>query len=110
MINQTPLREFEKSIDDDLDYGFLFSDWLFDGDAIVSSVWTVPTPLTKRNEAVNLTPITRCGRVHPANTATSVFIAGGELDEDYIIVNKITTTQGRVVVRRFRLWVINAGS
>lgn len=97
------LREFSQAAADRLDYGFLFSRWLIDGDTIASSVWSVPSPLVSSSPTVNSAPIVRCGVMHPANTATSVFITGGVLGARYLVTNTITTTHGRTFARRFRL-------
>jgi len=73
---------FRKDPDAVLDYGFDWSDWLFDGDAIASSEWTVPEGLTKDSQS-------------KSDTVTTVWLSGGSVGADYDITNHIATTDGR---------------
>jgi len=70
-----------------LTYGFDYTDWLDTGDALATSVWTVPVGITDVSEAAS-------------PTITSVKVSGGTLGKSYEIVNDITTTKGLTERRR----------
>ena len=65
-----------------LDYGFDWSDWLADGETILTSTWTVTTGLTKDSDSSN-------------DTATTIWVSGGTAGTSYTITNHITTSAGR---------------
>jgi hypothetical protein len=71
-------RVFSKGVNAELDYVVDWSSWL-GSDTLATSEWVVPTGLT-----VNTSYFT--------DTLATVWLSGGELDEMYIITNKITTT------------------
>lgn len=65
-------------------------DWsdLLDGDTIATSLWTVPTGITKDSDT-NTT------------TSTKIWLSGGTGGVFYACVNKITTAGGRTLERTF---------
>ena len=82
-----------KKPDDIKDYLLDWSDELSpDSDEIDTSVFTVPSGITKNSDSD--TP----------STAT-VWLSGGSDGEDYLIENKITTTGGRTITRCFTVQV-----
>ena len=66
-----------------LDYGFDWSDWLESAETIASSEWDVPSGLSEES----LSGYT--------DTTTLIWLAGGIKDEDYDVINHITTSEGR---------------
>jgi len=83
------IGKFDKDPDAELDYSINWAPWL-KGDTIVASSWVVPAGLTKTDEYFE-------------DTRTTVWLSGGILDERYEIVNRITTTAGRIDDRTFTL-------
>lgn len=83
-----------------LDYSVDWSDWVSTGDDIITSVWTLSTitgdtaPIS--NEDTNLS----------SNVAT-VWISGGQLGKIYTVTNTITTDNGLIDERFFRLIIKN---
>ncbi|MER7070987.1 hypothetical protein [Terrabacter sp. NPDC000476] len=77
-----------------LDYQVDWSKWLAAGETIATSVWTVPTGLTKDSEA-------------KADTTATVWLSGGQLDAVHAVVNRITTNQGRQDERTFYIAIGN---
>jgi len=76
-----PDNEFVKDPDAVLDYQIDWSTWL-DSDTISVSTWTVPAGITKDSDT-NTT------------TTTTIWLSDGTHDENYEIVNHITTAAGR---------------
>ncbi len=70
-----------------LDYSVDWSRWL-DGDTIATSVWTVPSGLTKVSDT-------------STTTKTTAWLSGGTADQSYTVTNRITTTGGRTEDRSF---------
>jgi hypothetical protein len=62
-----------------IDWG---SKWLEAGDEISTSIWTVPTGITKDSDS-------------KTTTTTTIWLSGGTDGESYDIVNRIVTTGGR---------------
>lgn len=79
---------FRKDNNETLDYERDLSDWLPAGDTIAASEWIVPTGITKVSDSFTTT------------TAT-IWLSGGTIDTDYIVVSRITTTQGRITDRTY---------
>ena len=81
----------------ELQYGIDWSDWLEAGDTVTSATWTVETTGTAielvANDAVVL------------DNVALVTIRLGTAGEIYTVSNKITTAQGYIDARRFRLKV-----
>lgn len=78
-----------------LDYPVDWSDWLDDGDEIVTSEWII-TPLV--DEDNTLTIADGSGDV-PApsfnNERTTAFVSGGTLGHRYVLTNRVTTAEFR---------------
>jgi hypothetical protein len=83
---------FLKDPDAKLDYFVDWSRWLA-GDVIQSSVWAVDDGLTKSNES-------------SSGTVTTVWVEGGEVDQEYELVNQIVTAGGRRNERTLTIRVI----
>jgi hypothetical protein len=106
-VNKATPR-YEQASDEELDYGFLFSDnELLDSDTIATSVWSAPVGIVLSNSVVNSTPIIRYGRTYRANTCTAVFVSGGVHNGKYLIKNRITTALGRKITRSLMLFVVD---
>jgi hypothetical protein len=87
-----PIQIFSKDPDAKLDYGFDWSPWLESGETISTSAWTVPTGLTDSDESYD-------------GDSTKIWLSGGTVDEDYIVANKIITSDGRIDERSFKVMV-----
>lgn len=73
-----------------LDYAESWADWLNAGDTIQSAVWTVSTGLAIEAQS-------------KTGTEAKVWLSGFALGTTYEASCKITTVNGRVDVRSFRL-------
>lgn len=95
-----PLKDPDATLDYKRDWnrategGAAGTGWLASGETITSSTWTVPAGLTKTSETNDTT------------TAT-VWLSGGTAGQDYTIVNRITTSQGRTDERSTKITVRN---
>lgn len=74
-----------------LDYTIDWTDWL-EADTISSSVWTVPTGLTKDSEATTTKKAT-------------VWLSGGTQGRFYTVTNRVVTAGGRTDERSIVLVV-----
>lgn len=90
---------FVKDPDADLDYemdwaGGAPGPWLATGETISTSTWTAPAGLTVGT-----------GGQAPSHdtTTTTVWLLGGTVDKTYRVVNRITTSAGRVDDRS--IWI-----
>lgn len=81
-----------KDPDEVLDYGLDLVDWLPDGDSIDSDVWTPDNGITKESEMTN-------------GTQTAIMVSGGTVGTTYALKGVVTTAEGRVLVRRIRVYV-----
>jgi hypothetical protein len=90
------VSDFLKDPTDELDFTRTWDDWLAEGETISTVQWTVEAGLISTG-----TPDT-----HTDTTAT-IWLEGGEVDEEYDVACKITTSQGRVVERTFTVKVQN---
>lgn len=77
-----------------LDYSLDWSAWLQPEETIVVSSWNVPVGMTAQSE-VNDT------------TVSTVWLAGGTTDKEYVVTNRIVTSGGRQDERSFRIVVRN---
>lgn len=98
-FNQTNYGlEIDKDVEAQLIYTFDWSTWLADGDSIASVVYEVAA---RRNDP---TPVTiESYGVTDSNTDTYVELAGGQVDKTYVVSCKVTTADGAVDRRSFRL-------
>jgi hypothetical protein len=83
-----------------LTYTLDWSNWLDSGDGVATVEWTAaarrndPTPLVIETSGV-------------ADNQTYAELSGGQADKTYILTAKITTTDGLVDRRNFRVNVVN---
>ena len=95
MINWRHGLTREKDPDAVLNYKFVWSDWLDDGDIIQSAVITAQTGITSDGDSIVDT-----------NTAVAVQISGGTDQENYTLACKITATpSGQVDERTIIIYV-----
>lgn len=89
-----------KDVEAQLIYTFDWSQWLDDGDSLAQVEYTVaarrndPTPITIEAEGLAVN-----------NTKSYVELAGGQVDKVYIVTAKVTTANGLVDRRNFRIQV-----
>ena len=81
-----------KDPDEKKDYGFNWVDWL-GTDTIASSTWVVPSGTLAHGSPADSND----------TTTTTIWFTGGTDGVDYDIVNRITTTAGRIAEAAFRL-------
>jgi hypothetical protein len=92
----------DKDVEAQLTYTFDWSEWLEAGDAIATVTYTAaarrndPTPIVIETEGVT-----------NSNSDTYVELSGGQEDKIYIITAKVTTTNGLIDRRNFRVNVVN---
>lgn len=79
------MASYRKTPEGYLDYGFDWTEWLEEGDTVVTSEWTVPTGITGDNDAILA-----------GGYKTVIWIGGGTSGQKYEFKNKITTQDGRV--------------
>ena len=89
------MNTVSKDPDEKKDYGFDWSAWLdsvLPTDTIASSAWVLPAGITQS------TPV-------PSNdaTTTTIWLTGGTAGANYTVVNRITTTAGRIAEATFRI-------
>lgn len=94
--------EIDKDVEAQLVYTFDWSTWLDDGDTIAAVEYSVAA---RRNDP---TPVTiESSGITDSSTDTYVELAGGQADKTYIVTAKVTTSDGLVDRRNFRLKVVN---
>lgn len=81
-------QEYTHSPTAHLDYGFDWSNWLSEGETIVSSVWAVDAGLAMSNQQL-------------VGAVASLFISGGVVGNIYKISNTITSSASRIDTRTF---------
>jgi len=90
--------EIDKDVEAQMIYTFDWSTWLDDGDTIASQEYTVAS---RRNDP---TPITiESSGITDSNTDTYVELAGGALNKSYTVTCKITTNDGIIDRRSFKV-------
>lgn len=77
---------FIKDPDAVLDYTLDWSNWLSETDSIIYSFFFVPENITKESSSYS-------------STQTTVWLSGGIAANEYKIVNRITTLEGRTEER-----------
>lgn len=85
-----PVESITKDPHAVLDYVFNWSDWLQDGDTIVSRVVTVGTGITKDSDSESAGIVT-------------IWLSGGTHGSDYLVACEITTTLGRTDERTMNI-------
>ena len=79
-----------------LDYAFNWTEWLQQGETILTSAWVITPSLTLNNE-------------QNQSGVTSVFVNGGAVNKIYYLTNTITTSVGRTDSRTIVLSCQNKG-
>lgn len=92
----------DKDVEAQLIYTFNWSDWLENGDTITAVDYTVAA---RRNDPTPLVIVTE--GITDSNTDTYVELSGGQTDKAYIVTAKVTTANGLVDRRNFRVNVVN---
>lgn len=85
------IQTFTKDPSARKDYGFDWSEWL-DTDTILASTWTLDDGITQYATS-NTT------------TSTTIWLTSGTAGTDYMVVNQITTTGGRIDQRSLKIMV-----
>jgi hypothetical protein len=80
-----------KDPNETLDYGFNLADWLETGDALASASFSVETGLTEVSESTS-------------GNAAAVMVSGGTASNVYTVKGTLATDDGRVLVRRIRIY------
>jgi hypothetical protein len=92
----------EKDPQANLDYSVDWSDWLAQGDNLRTSSWTISTV------SGDGSPLTQTANTTNTNTSTStIYVSGGSAGNTYTVTNHITTDNGLVDERYFRIRVKN---
>lgn len=89
----------EKDPESVLDYSFDWSDWLDDGDTIVTSLWAVQTI------AGDTSALTIDSNTFVNTGVTTAVMSLGTAGNNYTLTNTITTTNSLIVQRYFRLFL-----
>lgn len=79
-----------KDPDSIVPYDVQWHKWLITGDTIVSSEWLIPDGITDESES-------------NTDTMALVWLSGGELGQQYLITNRITTAQGMTEDQSIRI-------
>ena len=79
-----------KDPDEVLDYGFIWTDLMVEGDAITDSEWI-------HASGINIDSDTHTSDI------TVVWLSGGAVGDQYDLTNRVTTAAGRVFDRTARI-------
>jgi hypothetical protein len=93
--------EITKDTEAQIIYTFDWSDYLATGDSLSTSTYTVAA---RRNDPSPVSIVSQ--GIASANTKTYVELSGGQENKVYIVTCKITTADGVVDRRNFRLKVL----
>lgn len=99
-IKKADMLEIEKDRLAQLVYTFDWVEWLNSNDSIVEVTYEVqarlndPDPVTILNEGI-------------LGTKTFVELAGGQINKSYVVTAKVTTENGLVDRRNFRVYITN---
>ena len=94
--------EIDKDPEAQLSYTFDWSNWVETGDTISTVEYTVAA---RRNDP---TPIViESSGITDSNSDTFVELSGGQADKTYIITCKVTTSDGLIDRRNFRVKCVN---
>lgn len=85
---------FLKDPADTLDWSMDWNLFLPTTDAITASVWDVPGGITSVRERFTA-------------RSTHIWLSGGTVDNTYVLTNRITTSEGRIVERSLAILVVN---
>lgn len=94
--------EIDKDVEAQLTYTFDWSEWLEGNDTIATVEYSAAA---RRNDP---TPIViESSGITDSNTDTYVELSGGQADKTYIITAKVTTSDGIIDRRSFRVKCVN---
>jgi hypothetical protein len=88
------ITDWEKDPDAKLPWYVDWTDWLDDGESIVTSVMTVSAGLVKESDS------------HSVTSAT-VWLSGGTAGTSYSVANRIETSMGKIDERTIYIRVTN---
>lgn len=94
--------EIDKDVEAQLIYTFDWSSWLDSGDSLSTVVYEVAA---RRNDPTPI--IIEDSGIADSNTDTYVQLSGGQADKTYIVTAKVTTSDGVIDRRNFRINVVN---
>jgi hypothetical protein len=94
------MLEIEKDIEAQLTYTFDWINWLVEGDSFQTVEYSVQARLNDPN------PVTIV-QYGTQGTKTYVEVAGGQLNKSYVITCKVTTVNGIIDRRNFRVYITN---
>lgn len=94
--------EIDKDVEAQLIYTFDWSEWLDAGDTVQSVEYTAAA---RRNDPTPI--VVEDSGLADTNTDTYVELSGGQADKTYIITAKVTTANGVVDRRNFRVKCVN---
>jgi ABC-type nitrate/sulfonate/bicarbonate transport system ATPase subunit len=107
-INRTGFEQtntglvIDKDIEAQLTYTFDWSEWLPSGDTVATAEYEVAA---RRNDPAAM--IIQASGIDASNTKTYVELSGGAENKVYIITAKVTTADGLVDRRNFRVNVVS---
>jgi polyisoprenoid-binding protein YceI len=84
-----------KDPDETSDFGLDLSEWLEDGDTLAGASWSVDAGMTEVSEAIDTD-----------NAHSAVMVSGGTVGTVYTLKGTMTTSEGRVMVRRIRVYCV----
>jgi hypothetical protein len=87
-----------------LTYTLDWVNWLEDSDTVASATWSAAA---RRNDP---TPIAVVSSGISDNTKTYVELSGGQADKTYVITCEMTTSDGLIDRRNFRVNCVNRGA
>ena len=94
--------EIDKDLEAQLTYTFDWSNWLNTGDTVAGVEYSAAA---RRNDPTPITIVS--SGVADNDTDTYVELSGGQVDKTYIITAKVSTQDGLVDRRNFRVNVVN---
>lgn len=86
-------QTIQKGDDEHLDYGIDYADLLQPGETITGATWTVASGLV-------------AGQEYVVDTVAVKWLSGGTPGETYDVDSVVTTSQGRVYERSFRVQIV----
>lgn len=93
--------EIDKDVEAKLAYTFNWSEWLEGSDTVASVEYTVAA---RRNDPTPL--VIESSGIADSNTDTFVELSGGQVNKVYIVTCKVTTSDGVIDRRSFRVNVV----
>jgi len=84
---------FLKDPSDTLDWSMDWNLFLPATDALTASEWAVPGGITKTKESFTA-------------RSAHIWLSGGTVDMTYVLTNKVTTSEGRIVERSLSILVV----